>query len=75
MPEFKALSQALQGQLVQWRRWFHQHPGIGFDVQETADYILKKLADWGIEAEAGVGGTGVVAVIRAASPARPLPSG
>jgi amidohydrolase len=68
MPEFKALSQALQGQLVQWRRWFHQHPGIGFDVQETADYILKKLADWGIEAEAGVGGTGVVAVIRGGKP-------
>jgi len=65
---FKDAARAIQDQLIQWRRWCHQHPGIGFDVQETADYIAKLLKDWGLEVETNVGRTGVVGIVRGARP-------
>lgn len=66
--DFREAARELQGQLVQWRRWCHRHPGIGFEVQETADYIAEKLKEWGLEVEAGVGRTGVVGIIRGGRP-------
>lgn len=68
MPGFKEEAKAMQDQLVQWRRWCHQHPGIGFEVQETADFIANQLKTWDVEVETGVGRTGVVAIVRGAKP-------
>jgi len=68
MPNLKEAAQGIQDQLVLWRRWIHQHPGIGFEVQETADYIAEKLNNWNVEVETGVGQTGVVGVIRGSKP-------
>ena len=68
MQNFKEAAQALQGQLVEWRRWCHQHPGIGFEVQETSDFVANLLNQWGLEVETGVGRTGVVGIVRGAKP-------
>lgn len=55
--------QALQPQLVDWRRRLHQRPELGFREQLTAEFIQQRLTDWGIPFQAGVAQTGVVAVI------------
>lgn len=66
--KLKEAAHNLQPQLVQWRRWCHQHPGIGFDVEETAEYVAEKLRQWGIDVETGVGQSGVVGIITGSKP-------
>ncbi len=60
--------QALQDQLVTWRRRLHQRPELGFRERLTADFISQQLTAWGIEHHTGVAETGVVAVIEATQP-------
>ena len=60
--------QALQPQLVDWRRQLHQRPELGFREQLTAEFIQKQLTEWGISFQAGVAKTGVVAVIESEQP-------
>jgi amidohydrolase len=55
--------QALQPQLVEWRRQLHQHPELGFREQLTAEFVSQKLQEWGIEHQTGIAKTGIVAVI------------
>jgi amidohydrolase len=47
-----------------WRRDFHAHPEIGFEEHRTSGIVAEKLASWGIDVHRGLGGTGVVGVIR-----------
>lgn len=59
--------QALQTQLVEWRRTLHQRPELGFTEQLTAEFITQKLQAWGIEHQTGIAKTGIVAVIKGKS--------
>ncbi|MGA7934456.1 MAG: M20 family metallopeptidase [Kovacikia sp.] len=56
--------QALQPQLVEWRRNLHQKPELGFREQLTAEFVARKLQAWGIEHQIGIAKTGIVATIR-----------
>ena len=38
-----------EGQLVEMRRYLHTHPGTGFDIAETIDYVEKELRAMGYE--------------------------
>ncbi|MBU6229261.1 MAG: amidohydrolase [Cyanobacteria bacterium REEB459] len=60
--------QALQPQLVEWRRYLHQRPELGFKEWLTADFISDHLSSWGIDHHCGVAGTGLVAVIPGRQP-------
>ena len=51
-------------ELTAIRRDLHAHPEIGFEEQRTSDIVAAKLAEWGIEVHRGLGGTGVVGVLR-----------
>lgn len=42
------------------RRDVHMHPGLGFEVKQTADMVAERLREWGYDVTTGVGGTGVV---------------
>ncbi|WP_204106406.1 MULTISPECIES: M20 family metallopeptidase [Spirulina sp. CCY15215] len=53
----------LQPQLVEWRRHLHQFPELGFQEEITAEFIAKKLREWGIEHQTGIAKTGIVATI------------
>lgn len=55
--------QALQASLVDWRRGFHQRPELGFREKLTAEFIAKKLHEWGIEHQTGIAQTGIIATI------------
>lgn len=50
------------------RRDFHVHPELGFQEFRTAGIIASELKQLGLEVNAGVGGTGVVALIEGAKP-------
>jgi len=58
------LARAARDELTSIRRDIHAHPEIGMDEHRTADLVARKLAEWGIEVHRGVGGTGVVGVLR-----------
>jgi len=58
--QFRAEIQAI-------RRDIHAHPELRYEENRTSDLVAKKLAEWGIAVHRGLGGTGVVGVIRGKS--------
>ena len=61
-------AQTLAGQLTAWRRDIHTHPELSFQEQRTASLVAEELAALGIEAQSGVGKTGVVGYLGDAGP-------
>ena len=61
-------SNAIKEELIEWRRDFHMHPEIGFEVQRTAARVADDLKKMGYRVTRGVGKTGVVAEIGEGSP-------
>lgn len=53
-------AQAIAEQLVTWRRTIHQHPERSFREVQTARLIAEALQGMGIDAQTGIGRTGVV---------------
>ena len=60
----RARLDAMHADMTGWRRDFHAHPEIGFEEHRTSGIVAEKLESWGIEVHRGLGGTGVVGVIR-----------
>jgi amidohydrolase len=56
--------QGFEDDLKLWRRDIHQHPELGFEEKRTAKFVAEQLAEFGCEVHAGIGGTGVVGVLR-----------
>lgn len=56
----------------QWRRQLHAIPELAFAETLTAQFIARTLAECGIEVHRGVGGTGVVGVLRRGRSARAI---
>ncbi len=56
--------------ITSWRQHLHAHPGLLYDVQDTADFVADKLRGFGVdEVVTGLGQTGVVGLIRGRGPA------
>ena len=55
-------------ELVAIRHDLHAHPEIGFEETRTAAIVAERLQAWGIETHTGIGGTGVVGVLRGRHP-------
>jgi hippurate hydrolase len=51
--------------LVALRRDIHAHPELGFAEHRTASIVAESLTELGLEVHTGIGGTGVVGVLRA----------
>ena len=58
-----------QDELVAVRHDLHAHPELGFEEHRTARIVAERLAALGIEHQAGIGKTGIVAVVRGRSTA------
>lgn len=54
----------LAGEFAQIRRYFHQYPELSNQEFKTAEKIAAYLKEWGIEVHTGIGGTGVVGVLK-----------
>ena len=55
-------------QLIAWRRDIHMHPELSFQEHRTARLVAETLEEMGIEAQTGVGKTGVVGYLGEGSP-------
>jgi amidohydrolase len=66
--DYHAAAQAARETLVARRRDFHAHPEIAFTETRTAAIVADTLRSLGLEVQAGVGRTGVVAVLEGAAP-------
>lgn len=64
----KALAQEHEQLFIANRRHLHAHPELSFEEYETAAYVQKQLEDYGIPFQAGVAGTGIVALIKGMNP-------
>ena len=55
----------LQSEVTEWRRQLHQNPELLYDVHQTANFVIEKLREFGVdEIASGIGETGVVGIIR-----------
>ncbi len=50
--------------LVAWRHDIHAHPETAFEEHRTAEFVAKRLQDFGIEVHRGLAGTGVVGTLK-----------
>lgn len=51
-------------ELIEWRRDFHAHPELGFDVERTAGLVADRLTAMGVDkVVTGIGRSGVVGVV------------
>src|SRR5258708_12123040 len=63
MPNIDRIEAFADG-LTAIRRDLHAHPEIGFEEVRTSGIVADKLTQWGIEVHRGLGGTGVVGVLK-----------
>ncbi|MEI8146048.1 MAG: M20/M25/M40 family metallo-hydrolase, partial [Alphaproteobacteria bacterium] len=64
MPVLNSIAD-MKEEVTAWRRDFHEHPELQFDVHRTAAIVADKLKEFGVdEIVTGIGKTGVVGVIR-----------
>jgi len=54
---------AISEELIEWRRDFHMHPELGFELHRTAGIVADELEKMGYHVKRNVGKTGVVAEI------------
>jgi len=64
--------EAGQAEFVGIRRDLHAHPELRYEEHRTADVVASTLQKWGIPVHRGLGGTGVVGVIRGGSGTRAI---
>jgi len=55
---------SLKDELISLRRYFHKYPELGFQEHKTSAKIAQLLNEWGLEVKSGIGGTGVVGLIK-----------
>ena len=67
-PDFKQEASELYDELVRVRRDLHRHPELGFQETRTASIVADRLTGLGLEVQAGVGQTGVVALLEGERP-------
>jgi len=61
----------LHDEITAWRRDFHAHPELMYDVERTAGSVAEKLKQFGCdEVATGIGRTGVVGVIKGNKPGK-----
>jgi len=63
MPSIERI-EGFAADLTAIRHDLHAHPEIGFEEKRTSGIVADKLTQWGIEVHRGIGGTGVVGVLK-----------
>ncbi len=64
---------AVTPDVIAWRHHIHANPELGFKEHETARFVAEKLRSFGLdEVHEGIGGTGVVGVLRGGEGARAI---
>ncbi|QGQ96961.1 amidohydrolase [Paenibacillus psychroresistens] len=50
-------------QMIQWRRYLHQHPELSYQESQTAAFVAGHLQQLGLQVQADVGGHGVIGLL------------
>ena len=61
---------AVAGKVTAWRHDIHSHPELSFQETRTAKLVADHLRSLGLEVQTGVGGNGVVGILRGGKPGR-----
>jgi amidohydrolase len=63
----KIRSKELYLKVKGYREHIHMHPELSYQEHKTMNYVSEVLTSIGVEHETGIGGTGVVAIIRSST--------
>ena len=61
---------SIEEKVIEWRRYFHEHPELSNREFETAKKIAAHLESLGIEVQTGVAHTGVVGILKGNKPGK-----
>ena len=64
----KELASSYASDIIAMRRHLHANPELSFEEYNTSEFVYNKLIDYGLEPQKGIGGTGVVALIKGPNP-------
>lgn len=59
---------AILPQVIEWRRYLHQHPELSNREYHTAEYVANYLKKLGLEVQTGIAKTGIVAILKGGQP-------
>lgn len=59
-----SISKALIDDAIGWRRDFHAAPELGYHELQTSERVAQLLQSFGIDVHRGLGGTGVVGILK-----------
>ena len=62
----------MESEITAWRRDIHAHPELGFEENRTAEFVARKLEEFGIQVFRGIGKTGVVGVLKVGNETRSI---
>ena len=63
-------AQDIRAWIIDLRREIHRRPELSYHENETASFIATHLAELGLEVTEGVGGNGVIGLLRGSSPGK-----
>ena len=66
--QFQAEVEAVEQDVIKWRRHFHQYPELSNREVNTAAYIAEYMRSLGLKVETGIAKTGVVATLDTGRP-------
>ena len=66
--EINAATAKIMPQVVEWRRFIHQHPELGNREFNTSKLVAEQLRKLGIEVKTGIAKTGVVGILKGGQP-------
>ncbi|MBP6457749.1 MAG: amidohydrolase, partial [Pseudoxanthomonas sp.] len=67
-PEVIAAGKAMQQQVIDWRRHFHQYPELSNREEQTSKRVAEELRKLGLQPRTGIAHHGVTAVIKGGRP-------
>lgn len=68
LPTIDAAANRWMDEVIALRREIHAHPELAFEERETAERVQRFLTARGIPFRAGIGGTGIVAILEGGKP-------
>jgi amidohydrolase len=61
---FDVWFQSRKVEVEHWLKTLHAHPELGFEEHRTAAFVADRLREFGLEISTGIGGTGVVGLLK-----------
>ncbi|WP_256663679.1 hypothetical protein [Pseudomonas sp. gcc21] len=68
LSDIRERTDAVEQQLISWRRDIHQHPELGEQETRTAALVAEHLREIGMQVQTEVGRTGVVGILKGGKP-------